>query len=85
VEPSILNRIGQSPVSPLEVTWPQVWECDWYENSPDAPQNEPQALILSYPVITSGPVQNTQVRLTTSWGPNPSAEILEESVAWTGR
>lgn len=48
----------------------------WYK-LPDAPQNEPQALILSYPVITSGPFKHPG-SFDNLLGPNPSAEILEE-------
>jgi acetyl esterase/lipase len=43
----------------------------------DAPQNKPNALILSYPVITSGEFKHPG-SIENLLGPNPSPELLEE-------
>ncbi len=48
----------------------------WFK-LPDAPQNQPQAAILSYPVITSGPFKHPG-SFENLLGPNPTAEMWEE-------
>ncbi len=52
----------------LAVHWPKL---------PDAPQNKPNALILSYPVITSGEHKHAGSILNLL-GPNPKSEQLHE-------